>query len=231
MAFLGKRHDGENTSKFYFEVGSHMLFHPRLRRLLCKHLVQARVSSPEAPVPSYDVPPRAERVQRSPRRVGDHFINLRQYCPGSRYPLGTRPPRWCQRRRTPNRRRIQAMVQILHPARKHLKNTCPQLDVVADDDLDGLKTAGNEVHGGEKKAQLLKTYSVTTWEEFVEYLRNLRETMQNISKCVKEVKEIETSTLLTIEAERQREIFEGIKELRNLRPGYLSPNQREYKYP
>ncbi|KAJ7689244.1 hypothetical protein B0H14DRAFT_3906684, partial [Mycena olivaceomarginata] len=27
--------------------------------------------------------------------------------------------------------------------RKHLKNTCPQLDVVADDDLDGLKTAGN----------------------------------------------------------------------------------------
>ncbi|KAJ7339272.1 hypothetical protein DFH08DRAFT_812663 [Mycena albidolilacea] len=28
-------------------------------------------------------------------------------------------------------------------ARKHLKNTCPLLDVVADDDLDGLKTAGN----------------------------------------------------------------------------------------
>ncbi|KAJ7757294.1 hypothetical protein B0H14DRAFT_2634920 [Mycena olivaceomarginata] len=68
--------------------------------------------------------------------------------------------------------------------------------------------------------QLLETHSVTTWEELVEYLQNLRDIVQNINQCAKDVKEIQRSTLggfqLTIEAERQREFFEGIKELREI---------------
>ncbi|KAJ7757291.1 hypothetical protein B0H14DRAFT_2634916 [Mycena olivaceomarginata] len=54
----------------------------------------------------------------------------------------------------------------------------------------------------------------------------LEETMQNISQCVKAVKEIETSTLLTIEAERQREFFEGIKELRETHDPVISESAR-----
>ncbi|KAJ7727697.1 hypothetical protein B0H14DRAFT_2640843 [Mycena olivaceomarginata] len=60
---------------------------------------------------------------------------------------------------------------------------------------------------------LLETRSVTTWEEFVEYLYDVRETMHNISQCAKKVKEVHRSTLVTIEAERQRQLSEGIKEV------------------
>ncbi|KAJ7897995.1 hypothetical protein B0H14DRAFT_3124501 [Mycena olivaceomarginata] len=37
--------------------------------------------------------------------------------------------------------------------------------------------------------------------------------MQNISQCAKKVKEVHRSTLLAIEAERQRQLSEGIKEV------------------
>jgi len=45
---------------------------------------------------------------------------------------------------------------------------------------------------------MLKTRGVTTWEEFVEYLQNMRGIMQSINQCAKEVKEIQTSTLVRI---------------------------------
>ncbi|KAJ7757300.1 hypothetical protein B0H14DRAFT_3598955 [Mycena olivaceomarginata] len=63
------------------------------------------------------------------------------------------------------------------------------------------------------QTQLLETRGVTTWEEFVEYLHDVRETMRNISQCAKKVKEVRRSTLLTIEAERQRQLSEGMKEV------------------
>ncbi|KAJ7868824.1 hypothetical protein B0H14DRAFT_2572248 [Mycena olivaceomarginata] len=66
------------------------------------------------------------------------------------------------------------------------------------------------------QTRLLETRSVTTWEEFVEYLCNLWETMQNINQCAKKVKEVHRSALLTIEAERQRQLSEGIKEVREI---------------
>ncbi|KAJ6578709.1 hypothetical protein DFH09DRAFT_1361099 [Mycena vulgaris] len=49
----------------------------------------------------------------------------------------------------------------------------------------------------------------TTWEEYFKAIRGI---MQSIDKCRREVKEIRTSTLLTIEGERQRKLSEGIKE-------------------
>ncbi|KAJ7704105.1 hypothetical protein B0H17DRAFT_1194014 [Mycena rosella] len=48
-----------------------------------------------------------------------------------------------------------------------------------------------------------------TWEE---YFQAIKEIMEEISKCAKDVKGIQTSTLLTIEAERQRKFSEGIAE-------------------
>ncbi|KAJ7799802.1 hypothetical protein B0H14DRAFT_3491260 [Mycena olivaceomarginata] len=50
------------------------------------------------------------------------------------------------------------------------------------------------------QTRLLETRSVTTWEEF----------------CAKKVKEVHRSALLTIEAERQRQLSEGIKEVREI---------------
>ncbi|KAJ7704052.1 hypothetical protein B0H17DRAFT_1228265, partial [Mycena rosella] len=48
-----------------------------------------------------------------------------------------------------------------------------------------------------------------TWEE---YFQGLRETMEKITKCRKDITAIHTSTLLTIEAERQRQLSAGIQE-------------------
>ncbi|KAJ7704080.1 hypothetical protein B0H17DRAFT_1127096 [Mycena rosella] len=45
-----------------------------------------------------------------------------------------------------------------------------------------------------------------------EYFQAFKEIMEDISKCTKDVKEIQTATLLTIEAERQRKLSEGIKD-------------------
>ncbi|KAJ7897994.1 hypothetical protein B0H14DRAFT_3581622 [Mycena olivaceomarginata] len=88
--------------------------------------------------------------------------------------------------------------------------------------------------------RLLETHSVTTWEELVEYLQNLRDIVQNINQCAKDVKEIQRSTLvgiahvgftggdtngrfqLTIEAERQHQFFEGIEELREIHDTVVS---------
>ncbi|KAJ7704048.1 hypothetical protein B0H17DRAFT_1127084 [Mycena rosella] len=48
-----------------------------------------------------------------------------------------------------------------------------------------------------------------TWEE---YFQAIKEIMEKITECTKDVKGIQTATLLTIEAERQRKLSEGIKD-------------------
>jgi hypothetical protein len=48
------------------------------------------------------------------------------------------------------------------------------------------------------QSRLLETYSVATWEELVEYLQNLRDIVQKTIQCAKDVKEIQTSTLVGI---------------------------------
>ncbi|KAJ7457101.1 hypothetical protein FB451DRAFT_1275930 [Mycena latifolia] len=53
----------------------------------------------------------------------------------------------------------------------------------------------------------------TTWNE---YFQNIIGIWKSIKKCEKDIKQIQTSTLLTIEAERQRRLSEGIKESREI---------------
>ncbi|KAJ7772505.1 hypothetical protein B0H14DRAFT_2966283, partial [Mycena olivaceomarginata] len=61
------------------------------------------------------------------------------------------------------------------------------------------------------QTRLLEARNVITWGE---YLEKVKEILQSIDECAKEVKDIQTSILLTIEAERQRQLCEGIKEAR-----------------
>ncbi|KAJ6578707.1 hypothetical protein DFH09DRAFT_1077637 [Mycena vulgaris] len=55
--------------------------------------------------------------------------------------------------------------------------------------------------------------------------------MQSIDKCRLEVKEIQSSTLLTIEAERQRKLSEGIKESREVISVVLRAPTRHAHFP
>ncbi|KAJ7858602.1 hypothetical protein B0H14DRAFT_650369 [Mycena olivaceomarginata] len=58
------------------------------------------------------------------------------------------------------------------------------------------------------QTRLLEARSIKTWEE---YLEKVKKNLQNIDECTKEVKDIQTSILLTIEAERQHQLCEGHK--------------------
>ncbi|KAJ7757307.1 hypothetical protein B0H14DRAFT_3598969 [Mycena olivaceomarginata] len=73
--------------------------------------------------------------------------------------------------------------------------------------------------------QLLETRSVTTWEEFMEYLHDVRETMRNISQCAKESEgSSQIYPWLTIEAERQRQLSEESRKfVRSTRTVICSP--------
>ncbi|KAJ7353229.1 hypothetical protein DFH08DRAFT_804807 [Mycena albidolilacea] len=61
------------------------------------------------------------------------------------------------------------------------------------------------------QTRLLEARSIKTWGEYLEKVKGI---LQSIDKCAKEVKDIQTSILLTIEAERQRQLCKGIKEVR-----------------
>jgi hypothetical protein len=59
--------------------------------------------------------------------------------------------------------------------------------------FDRAKTSASKI-----QSRLLETRSVKTWEELVEYLQNLHDIMRKINQCTKDVKEIQTSTLVGI---------------------------------
>ncbi|KAJ7238107.1 hypothetical protein B0H12DRAFT_1075378 [Mycena haematopus] len=57
-------------------------------------------------------------------------------------------------------------------------------------------------------------HDVSTWDEFVEGLRNFKEIWQSINQCSKKVEEIRISVECIIEAEHQRELSKDIQESR-----------------
>ncbi|KAJ7848034.1 hypothetical protein B0H14DRAFT_2583257 [Mycena olivaceomarginata] len=52
----------------------------------------------------------------------------------------------------------------------------------------------------------------TTWKGYVKYVKDMHDMWKKIHQCAKDVREIETSTLLTIEAENQRQSGENIRD-------------------
>ncbi|KAJ7757282.1 hypothetical protein B0H14DRAFT_2634908 [Mycena olivaceomarginata] len=118
----------------------------------------------------------------------------------------------------------------LKPARK--LEACAKRTVRELWGVDGLVPA--KLSASKIRGRLLETRSVAsaTWEELVEYLQNLHDIVQNINQCAKDVKEIQNRPWcvirwmkmiqlnhlqLTIEAECQRQLFEGIKEFCEIR--------------
>ncbi|KAJ7799797.1 hypothetical protein B0H14DRAFT_3156332 [Mycena olivaceomarginata] len=129
-------------------------------------------------------------------------------------------------RQRPTRKlgRVERKIQACEETLKHAKSNCTRNHVELTDGTRRLLEA--KLSASKIRSRLLETHSVTTWEELVEYLQNLHEIVQKIKQCAKDVKEIQTSTLLTIEAERQRQFFEGIKELREIHDTVISASAR-----
>ncbi|KAJ7876455.1 hypothetical protein B0H14DRAFT_3130402 [Mycena olivaceomarginata] len=107
--------------------------------------------------------------------------------------------------------RVERKIQACEETLKLAKIDCARNYLELTDGTHQLLEA--ELSASKIQTQLLETRSITTWEEFVEYLSDLWETMQNISQCAKKVKAVQRSTLLAIEAKRQRQLSEGIKEV------------------
>ncbi|KAJ7757298.1 hypothetical protein B0H14DRAFT_3598949 [Mycena olivaceomarginata] len=134
--------------------------------------------------------------------------------------------------------RVECAIEVCEETLKYAKSNCVRNHLELTDATRRLLEA--KLSASKIETQLLETHNVTTWEELVEYLQNLHEMVQNINQCAKDVKEIQRSTLvsiayagftvgdtnegfqLTIEAERQREFFEGIKELREIQDTVVS---------
>ncbi|KAJ6461348.1 hypothetical protein C8R45DRAFT_1080861 [Mycena sanguinolenta] len=66
------------------------------------------------------------------------------------------------------------------------------------------------------KSRLLEPHSVSTWGELKEFMWNSIKIWQSIRRCGKKVKEIESSVLRIVEAERQRELSQDIQTSREI---------------
>ncbi|KAJ7792089.1 hypothetical protein B0H14DRAFT_2557519 [Mycena olivaceomarginata] len=120
--------------------------------------------------------------------------------------------------------RVEHQIQTCEELLKHAKGNCPRN---LGEWMDGTRRLLEARLSASKiQSRLLETHSFSTWEELVEYLQNLRSIMRKINQCAKDVEEIQRSTLLTIETERQREFFEGIKELREIHDTVISASAR-----
>ncbi|KAF8192762.1 hypothetical protein K438DRAFT_1762087 [Mycena galopus ATCC 62051] len=107
-------------------------------------------------------------------------------------------------------RRVEDAIELVKKTLEHAKATCTrdQIELMHS----GWRLASVKLSASKIQTRILETRRVETWEE---YLQNVRRILQSIDECAKQVKEIQTSTLLTIEAERQRQISEDIDEVRD----------------
>ncbi|KAJ7366187.1 hypothetical protein DFH08DRAFT_797190 [Mycena albidolilacea] len=159
--------------------------------------------------------------------------------PGNRYILGALVSAgltiYTANRQRPSHKlgRVECAIEACEETLKHAKSNCARNHVELTDGTRRLFEA--KMSASKLQSRLLETHSVATWEELVEYLLNLRDIMQKIKKCAKDVEGIQTSTLLRIqtksfqliiEAERRRQIFEGIKELREIHETVISASAR-----
>ncbi|KAF8192773.1 hypothetical protein K438DRAFT_1762094 [Mycena galopus ATCC 62051] len=101
-------------------------------------------------------------------------------------------------------------IEVTKKILEHGRATCArgQVDLM----YSGWRLAGVKLSASKIQTRLLETRSGETWGE---YVQNVREILQSINKCAKKVKEIQTSILLSIEAERQRQISEDIEHARD----------------
>ncbi|KAJ7687977.1 hypothetical protein B0H14DRAFT_2653528 [Mycena olivaceomarginata] len=118
--------------------------------------------------------------------------------------------------------RVERAIEACEDVLQHAKANCARHLLELTDETCRLF----EVSASKIRIQLLEPHSVTTREELVEYLRDVAKTMQTVNQCAKKAKEIERSTLLTIENERQHRFLEGIKELHEIHETVISASAR-----
>ncbi|KAJ7848015.1 hypothetical protein B0H14DRAFT_3673998 [Mycena olivaceomarginata] len=92
-----------------------------------------------------------------------------------------------------------------------IKLTCPR-DHVELTERSGRLSEVEESASRIRVRLLEKSLDFTTWKGCVEYVKDMHDIRKKIHQCAKDVKEIETSTLVTIEAEIQRKSGENIRD-------------------
>ncbi|KAF8192775.1 hypothetical protein K438DRAFT_1969901 [Mycena galopus ATCC 62051] len=107
-------------------------------------------------------------------------------------------------------RRVEDAIEVAKKILEHGKAICARNQVELM--YSGWRLAGAKLSASKIQTRLLEMRSGETWEE---YVQNIRGILQSIDECAKKVKEIQTSILLTIEAERQRQISEDIEQARD----------------
>ncbi|KAJ7307708.1 hypothetical protein DFH08DRAFT_1088644 [Mycena albidolilacea] len=102
---------------------------------------------------------------------------------------------------------INACKELLEGA----KLTCPRDHVELTERARRLFEV--EMSASRIQVQLLEKHpDFTTWKGCVEYVKGMYDIWNKIHQCAKDVREIEKSTLLTIEAEKQRQSCENIRD-------------------
>ncbi|KAJ7896933.1 hypothetical protein B0H13DRAFT_1884807 [Mycena leptocephala] len=117
---------------------------------------------------------------------------------------------------------LEDMIKIVEEMLKRAREKCARDHVELTNEARCLLEA--KLSASKIQSRLLKTRNDTTWKK---YLQSLRGIMQSIDECAKKVKKIQTSTLLTIQTEHQRQLSEGIKEFREVADAVVCSSTRE----
>ncbi|KAJ7821506.1 hypothetical protein B0H13DRAFT_1920676 [Mycena leptocephala] len=117
---------------------------------------------------------------------------------------------------------LEDMIKITEEMLKRAREKCARDHVELTHEARRLLEA--KLTASKIQSRLLKTRNDTTWKK---YLQSLRGIMQSIDECAKKVKKIQTSTLLTIQTEHQRQLSEGIKEFREVANAVICSSTRE----
>ncbi|KAF7369760.1 hypothetical protein MVEN_00307900 [Mycena venus] len=121
--------------------------------------------------------------------------------------------------------RVEDAIEVAEEILQYAKANCPRDHVQLMDNEGRLLEA--KLSASKVQTRLLKTRDDTTWKE---YLQNLWEILQSINECAKEVKETETSMLLTVQAEHERQLSADIKDSREIRESITSSTRESFTH-
>ncbi|KAJ7613712.1 hypothetical protein DFH06DRAFT_1344476 [Mycena polygramma] len=103
---------------------------------------------------------------------------------------------------------VEDTIQVTDTTLKTARAECAWDHVELIEDARQLLEA--KVSVSDIQSRLLKTHDIAEWKE---YLHEIKEILQSIDNCAKEMRRIRTSTLLTVEAQRRRQLAEGMNEI------------------
>ncbi|KAJ7848024.1 hypothetical protein B0H14DRAFT_3674016 [Mycena olivaceomarginata] len=106
---------------------------------------------------------------------------------------------------------INRAIQVCEEILEHAESACARDHVELTECMHRLFEV--EMSASRIRVQLLeKHHDFTTWKGCVEYVKDMHDLWKKIHQCVKDLKEIGTSTLVTLENENQRKSGENIRD-------------------